>query len=542
MNAPEEKTHLWLCDLVFMVFAALYALLALDGIAVISGQGVLMDSDLETYAQAMAQGIHPEYYLNDPVLNSNSPAVDIRNLERLVATLLMPGNNAAIGLLRAGALAIFVFYCGWYMLGRWLFSRPALAALLSVLCGITIWIEYGTFWGINHSDPIPRVYFAAIFPLLLLVALAAIRHPKFRPLAMFLTGLTIWVHGVSALNCGAMFFVSFVFFKPGNSSLGAHVSGLAFCLAAFFAPVLFFLWPSLMQDKHFSQEDLAVFRELFDLRWVNDYSNSEERLMRLMTSPNPFSLLALGGIFAWLVTVFMGNKREKILALACPAFILALALVVLFSFAESRYASSLGRLSMGHELVRGIRFLVPLSLLMIVGAVRIMLPRFIIRPGVCCVVALLAIFTIDRQYVAAQYALSQRTGISLPLASQGAELAAEGEKRRLFLEKIRETVPMGETIFSEDEDMAIRYHAHRPLAHAFKDGYIHFYNKDLAGSKKWLELEKILAEKPDGLIKAWLFSQAPWLLCKASTDRSLLLEHGTIVLELNGWLLVKKDK
>lgn len=541
MNAPEKKTYLWWCDLVFMIFAALYALLALDGITVISGQGVLIDSDLETYAQAMAHSLNPEYYLNDPVLNSNSPAVDIRNLERLVATLLMPGDYAAIGLLRAGALAIFIFYCGWYMLGRWLFGRPALAALLSVLCGITIWIEYGTFWGINHSDPIPRVYFAAIFPLILLFALAAIRNTKLRPLVMFLTGLTIWVHGVSALNCGAMFFVAFVFFKPKDSSLAAHVSGLSFCLVAFFAPVLIFLWPSLMQGKNFSQEELAVFRELFDLRWANDYSSAEERLARLMTSANPFSLLALGGFFAWLVTAYLGNQREKTLALACPAFILALGLVVLFSFVESRYAASLGRLSMGHELVRGIRFLVPLSLLLIVGAIRIMSPRFIIRPGVCCVIALLAIFTIDRQYLAAQYALSQRTGVSLPLAANGASLAAEGEKRRLFLEKIAATVPQGEAIFSEDEDMAIRYHAHRPLAHAFKDGYIHFYNKDLAGSKKWLELEKILAEKPDGLIKAWIFSQAPWLLCRASTDRNLLLEHGKIALELDGWLLVKKS-
>lgn len=244
MIQPEKTSHIWLCDLVFMVFSALYALLALEGVIAISGHGVHMDSDLATYAQAMTHALHPGFFASDPVLNSNSPAVDISNLERLVATLLMPGDNVAVGLFRAGAVAIFIFYCGWYILGRWLFKSPALSALLSVLCGITIWIEFGTFWGINHSDPIPRVYFAAIFPLLLLFALAAIKHAKFRPAAMFLTGLSIWVHGVSALNCGAMFFVAFALSKPGETGPGAHMAGLALCLFSFFLPVLCFLWPA----------------------------------------------------------------------------------------------------------------------------------------------------------------------------------------------------------------------------------------------------------------------------------------------------------
>ena len=178
---------------------------------------------------------------------------------------------------------------------------------------------------------------------------------------------------------------------------------------------------------------------------------------------------------------------------------------------------------------------------MIVAAVRIILPRIVIRPGVCCVIALVAIFTVDRQYVAAQYALGQKTGIALPLAEGAKDMAENAEKRAKFLEKIEGTVPKGQAIFSEDEDMAIRYIALRPLAHAFKDGYIHFYNKDLAGSKKWLELERLLAEKPNGLIKAWLFSGAPWLLCRNTTDRKLLDEHGKIELELDGWLLVKKN-
>ena len=178
-----------------MVFSALYALLALEGVIAISGHGVHMDSDLATYAQAMTHALHPGFFASDPVLNSNSPAVDISNLERLVATLLMPGDNVAVGLSGQALWPSSFFTAAGTYWGRWLFKSPALSALLSVLCGITIWIEFGTFWGINHSDPIPRVYFAAIFPLLLLFALAAIKHAKFRPATMFLTGLSIWFMG-----------------------------------------------------------------------------------------------------------------------------------------------------------------------------------------------------------------------------------------------------------------------------------------------------------------------------------------------------------
>lgn len=529
-----------MCDLAFFSLAALYAWLVMRGIVEISASGAIMDGDLATYAQALAHAIHPENFAQDPVLRASSPGVDISNLQSWVARLLTRDGNVSLALLLSGAVGIFIFYSGWYILGRRLFTSPALAAILAVTCGITVWIEYGTFWGVNHSDPVPRVYFAAIFPLLLLVAFMAARKPVLRPAAMLLTGLSMWAHGVSALNCGAMFFMLFAFTRPKGASLAGHLAGLSLSLAAFLAPVAVFLWPSFSGARHFDATELAIFGQLFDIRWQGDYSDSPRRLWRLLSTANAWSILLLAGLCAWPLAIMKGNENEKFFTRACPFFLLAILAVAFFCFAESAWSAKFGRLAMGHELVRGIRFLVPLSLTLIIIAGHILVPRLLVAPSVCLGIMLALVFTVDRQYMAAQYAFGKWLGISMPLARKAEEERARAEKRRQLLEEIEKTVPAGESIFDEEEDLAIRHFALRPLAHAFKDGYIYYYNKDAQGAQKWLEMENLRRQKPDGLARAWLASGAPWLLCKSGPAREELEKYGSIERELDGWLLIKR--
>lgn len=540
MPMLRKNSALFLCDLAFFCAAAFYAWLAMRGIAVISANGAVMDSDLDAYAEALAHILHPDIFGSDPVLSDWSPAVDLNTLQGFIAHLLVVDDNASLPFLRSGAIAIFLFYCGWYILGRWLFKRPSLAAVLAVVCGVTVWIEYGTFWGVNHSDPVPRVYFGAIFPLLALLALTAARRPLLRPAVMLLTGLSMWVHGVSALNCGAMFFVLFAVTRQKGAPLARHLAGLALSLAAFLAPVMVFLWPSFSGGRHFDGGELAVFAQLFDIRWQDDYSNSPQRLWHLLTTANAWSILGLAGICVWPLAMAKGNGNEKFFARACPAFLVGILAVAFFCFAESAYSAKFGRLAMGHELVRGIRFLVPLSITLIVIACHILVPRLLVTPCACVAIILVLIFTVDRQYVAAQYAFGKWLGISLPLSDRGEKERASAEKRRWLLEEIEKTVPVGESVFAEDEDRAIRHFARRPLAHAFKDGCVYYYNKDVEGARKWLAMEILRRQKPDGLVRAWLASGAPWLLCESGADREQLEKYGAVTRELDGWLLVRR--
>lgn len=525
----------WPWDLLFLALAALYAWLAMDGILPLSGCGAQLDSDLQTYAQGMAGAAHPELFSSDPVLHAASAANSIQNLERWLGSWLAPPGEWAIGLLRAGAAAIFTFYAGWYMLGRWLFGAPSLAALLSVACGITVWVGWGTFWGITHSDPVPRVFFCAAMPLLLWLGMLGARRAALRPIAMLACGLAIWIHGISALNCGAMLFMAFLLIRAPGQSLGSHALNLCACLGAFFAPVLAFLWPSLSQGGRFSADDLAIFRELFNLRWREDYSGFGARLLGFFSPKNAAFPILAGGLIGWIVAILKGSGREKLLARMAPCFLAALLLVAGFSWLEGQWAPGLGRLRMGHELPRGLRLLIPIAWMLAVGGIGALFGKWPRRLALICLLVAVAMLSQDRQYAAAQLAISQRTGLPLPLAQGGEEGAS---LRRLF-EAVKRIVPEGEAIYCPEDAMQTRYIALRPLAHSFKDGYVHFYNKDVERSAKWLELEKLARGAPHGWLKAWQASGAPWLLCRA--DEAGLFRPDQIKLSQAGWLLVRAD-
>lgn len=536
----QRANHNVLCDALFLLAAAAFAWLSLMGVIPISGGGVELDSDLQTYAQGMARVSNAESFATDPALYAATPGNSIPNLERILGTALAPDNDWGLGLLRAGALAIFIFYAGWYALGRWLYGSPALATLLALASGITVWVGWGTFWGISHSDPVPRVFFAAILPFLLWLALPAIKKPGLRPLAMFCCGAAIWIHGVSALNFGAMIFIAYLCLPAAGYTASAHARNLFYCLVAFFAPVLLFLWPELRNSRSFSQEELAIFHDLFELRWHEDYGRF---LQRLATFLNPggdaFPILA-GGFCSWIALLFMGSEREKLLCKAAPCFLLALVLVILFSWLETEISASLGRLPMGHELVRGLRLLIPVSWLLIVAGIGCLTGRIMRRVILCATFVALALFARDRQIMAAQYALAQMGGFRLPLVEKAEQSGKEARELRAVMDMVKENVPPGEAVYCPEDAMQVRYVALRPLAHSFKDGYLHFYNRDVERSKRWLELERLARSGPDGYLEAWQASGAPWLLCRETADKKALAAYGEIVSQLNGWLLVRK--
>lgn len=525
-----------LADAVFLLACALYAWLALNGVLVLSANGLDLDGDLQTYAQGMTRAAHPESFVLDPVLNRPTPANEIPNLQRWLGAALAPGEAWGAGLLRAGALAIFVFYAGWYFLGRYLFRLPAFAALLSILCGVTVWVGWGTFWGVTHSDPVPRVFFAALFPFLLILFYAGLKRPVLRPPALLLAGLAIWTHGVSALNCGAMFFLAYACLKPENYPWKRHFYNCCLCLAAFFLPVCVFLWPSLTQRSDFSPRDLETFRELFDLRWRKDYSDFWPRLARFFSPASQIFPLALAAIPAWFVGRLKGAPKIRELCASIPPFCVALALVALFCRFESVYAYNIGRPPMGHELIRGLKFLVPFAWLLIVAAFSTIAGKRSRRLALCAVIILVALFNVDRQYEAAQLFVSRQTGLILPLVAEAETRASKAAAHREALLALNEIVPENELVYGDD--MGVRYFARRPLVHSFKDGYAHFYNKDVKGAEKWLYFESALKEGASGEKRVLRETGVKWLLLSPEASKNDELDAKT-VWSKNGWKILE---
>lgn len=543
MPSPPVRSGVQAADMLFVLLAALYAFAIACGVPDMASGGADMDSDLSTYAFSMAGLAHPEYFANDPILRTLTPANSFWNLFQFVAGLLTPGSAYAVGLFRAGALTIFLGLCSAYALGRRLFSSPGLAAVLSLLFSLTIWVGWGTFWGLTHSDPIPRTLYAALWPVLLLVGLAGASRAALRPAAMFCVGLSVWVHGLNGLTFGGMLFCAYALMKPDILTWRGHALNLLLCLVCYFVPVVIFLRASLGQPQDFTADELATFRELFRLRWVRNYTETVEAipgyLFHYAFRP-PLFLLAACGAY---VTLRAGSERVRQLLRLYPGMLLGLACVVLFSWAESRYAAQYGRLPMGHELIRGLRFLIPLSWLLIVALLAPFWPRIPRLLRVAAVAGLacgLFLGNPDRQNVGAQHAVAQWTGLPLPYEQRARQWTAHSRLHREALDAVARLVPEGERVYSNSGDMGVRHIALRPLDHTFKDGSHPFYNKNIEAARLWLRFEQYHKAGELGYADAWMASDAPWLLTDRPQDRDALQALGNIVWENSGWLLLHK--
>ena len=543
--ARNRRGRNWAADALFVVLAALYAMAVAQGIVALSGHGAELDSDLSCYAFAMAGEHLPENFHGDPLLHEVTPANSLWNLQQFAAELLTPGDRYAVGLLLAGAFIIFAYLVGMYLLGRWLYGSPGPALILALLMSVTVWVGWGTFWGVTHSDPVPRTFFAGLWPFMLMGAVVAMRHAFWRPVAMLAAGLGMWVHGLGALNTGAMFFVAFFFCRPEGWSWTKHLGNLALCLVFFFVPVLTFLWPSLGQKQAFSPADIQMFYELFSQRWAKDYGRFAERLALFLSWGKPTFWILLAGFGSWLVVRRNGSPRLRQLAAMCPAFVLALALVSTFSWLESLLAPPMGRLPMAHEFVRGLRYLIPLAWIMLVGVLALFWPRMAawLRVGLCVLAVLLMLLCNgDRQNVAALYSIAEHTGLPMPYMSRAETFAVRAGSHREALLALKEKTAPGDTVFSNSGDLGVRYMAQRGLFLTFKDGYHPYYNKNPGQARQWLANEKLRLKSPAGYVDVWLKSGLPWLFCDRPEDRAMLEKYGNVVWENSGWLIVRRHE
>ena len=517
------------CDVLFVLCAALCSWASLQGIMDLSAAGVMLDSDLGTYAQGMAARAHPECFVNDVVLKNVTHHNSIWNVQTALASWLAPDGAYATGLLRSGAVGIFFYLVFWYGLGRFLFVHPSLALLLVAFQCITCWVGWGTFWGVFMDDPVPRVWFAGLWPLIVLGTLQALPRPQLRPLVLLACGLSVWVHSISALTAGAMTFLAFFLARDPKTSLARHLGLCLTGLVCFLGPVFCFLWPTLSDEHVLNSADLAVLSELFRLRYAADYHAPLATLGEFLHTyllQVPLIPLALAGL---VLAVRRGSPRLKGLAGLSLPFVLAMALVVAFSFAEGLWARQQGHMPLGHELVRGARFLIPLCWLAIVAGFACVCENrpMARRATALAAVAAVLVLAPDRQLLAGLQTVHLSS-----LNVHSATMHDYAERARLkeeALAALQASTQPGDMVFCNVPEAAIRYRALRGLVYSFKDGANAFYDRDPDRARQWLHYTALFRAEPAGYVTAWLESGTLWLLTSRMEDRDLLERYGTIV-------------
>lgn len=512
-----------IADILFACMSLLFSLAALKGTLQLSPLGAGIDTDLQNYAQILEAARYPAAFAADPIARLFVHDPGVPNLMTDLAGLFSSSANAAVAILKAGAIALWLHLLSWYALGRYLWGRASLATLLSLACSITFYWAYGTYWGATQAEPVPRVFFNSCLALFIGLALPALKSYGTRLLLAALLGASIFVHSVSALMAGAMFLTSFLLLpcqKEGSHfNFVRHLLQTLGCTLIYFVPVACFLsWRVPVAQP--SALDLALLEQVRALRFANNWQDVWGSLFAVLAQYTyKIPLLSVGVLFL----VFLLCKKDLLPRRIQPLPKLLLVLIIgvaagcLACFVEMQLAFALGRQPMSQEMLRGTRFLIPLCLLSITCLVNIgwrKLPRIV---AACAVVAgTLALFLLsqDRQVMAARYYLT-----SVCHLESEASALRDQQRNRLEVEAMQaidRLVPQNESIFAPDDTMAVRYIARHPLQAVHKDGNIIYYARDIALARTWLREQKMLAARPDNIISVWFESDARWLLVRKS--------------------------
>ena len=526
-------------DIAFVAVIAGYTLMGLWGVTLLSCDGLKISSDLCCYVQNIAGDLHRELFALDPLLATPTTANSIISLESTLAYMLQPNDDIVQGLLRAGAVGVFLHYLACYYLGRRILGAPQLAALFALLTGVTVWVSFGTYWGFGSGDITPRVFYAALFPLLLAATLPALDKPQLRPLILFASGCGMYLHSISSLVASCMLFTVFFFHRAKGDSLLRHAAWLLLSLVLWAVPTLLYLGSSIKSASHFSAHDLAVLQQVFDRRFIEDEGGLWHRLIGHLHYHSDSFLLVVGGIAGLIIVRRRGTPNMKRLASIIPTLFLGLCIALLISVAETHIAEALGRMPMGAELPRGIRFVVFLCWLMIICGFACFWQRAPRTAGIIAIAALVGVLVFDqgRWAYGVRFAVTQ--ALDLPQPAKVRERLQRGAKYAEALQAVQQLVPQDAPLFAEPDAMAVRYRLYRPLAYAFKDGSSYLYSQDAQGAARWLDLTTI--RDTQGLTAAWLASGAQWILCGTASEREHIAQQGTILWSNDRWFIAQRN-
>ena len=534
----------FLADCFFCLLAGLFCFFALHGTLEMNPRAVNIDSDLQWYAQILETALHPEAFTADPVASLLPQDPGVPNLLTDLASWLGPTDHAPTNLLYVGSLAIFLHFLAYYALGRWLFGAPSLAAMLSLLMSVTVYWAYGTFWGNLHSDPVPRIFFAVLWPLMMALACLSVQRTVLRPLVLFLTGCAINVHTVSTLMFGPMLLMGFALLPQGQP-WGRHVKTWLLGALCYLLPVAIYIWwllGGLLSEAH----DEALFAQVRAFRFAKDFQNLWLSLRDILANYTLIQPVLPAGALCWWLAWRNRTKlpeRVRSLLLLAPGMVLGMAGMCVLCALEIWLATRLGRNNFSQEILRGTRFLVPLSWLMVASALLLVwrkLPE-LLRGGVALSFALcLCLFAQDKQVLAARHYVAVATGATRLDTDEGQKMAKDGALQMEALTALQKSIRPGELVFSDSEFMAVRYAAHCPMAPGFKDGNIIYYAKEPAIARRWVAMQRIIATSPQGWISVWRDGEAPLLLTRRVDCRDELLRLGDLLFENSSYLLLRR--
>lgn len=369
---------------------------------------------------------------------------------------------------------VFAIGVGFYWLGRRVFGRRAWALLFAVANLAPVWLDLGEFWG-PYKDALPRVGFQAALPWLWWLALSEAPGRRRAVLAMGCAGALFYVHPVSAPAWGVAIGLGLCGDRATGRSWRDHLGDLASGALAFALASAPFVWryvgaeSSPVPPEQAAQIVAAVRRHLF-AHYFDAFSvlvAFAEKLQGLKGAAFVAAAISLAAL-GW------RGGRERRLATRIALWSLGIAAVALALPAlDQALARSQGRMPLQVDLVRNLRYFVPLVLLALFAGCAALYDTLLrqnaqrSRIAAAALLALGVSFTLAwARFRPAPEVRSALQGLShAPRLCWNPNWPVEAEA----IEAIRQHTRRGDRLLDISQSLPIRYGAERALVHSRRD-------------------------------------------------------------------------
>lgn len=473
-----------------LFFLAIAIFLTLGRVGTAFDSFALLNPDLGVYASFAAAQDDPGLFTNDPFLsdekNTNSYNMVYIPLIKALKTVFGNYGTACAFLL---PFFIFIHLLGYYVLGLSIFKNPWAGLFVALLISAPIQTYYD-FWGLI-LDALPRFLYQAVLPFLMALAILRGSNPKWWIVIMAGVGLLNYIHPLSTPTWTIAFAFALWVSAPDVAFWSkVRMLGLAMVvLVVILLPFLMNYVGSTVTETndvaHYAQTS-AILQERFSAMSTNSLSEIFQKFF-IGERGGAFDLTwYLVCILAWLGVIYVLLFHEipgrypyvrQISAWMAGIFVGSGVLPAL----EQAVFNYLGRIPPEFELSRTFRYMVPLMLLAVFSALWIarqeLSKKNILSPTLARNFFLIISFLLllawgirgavqrtEFRKVARQNVLCWRQmQIVCPLPQDRMDFIG-------VLDAVREKTPRGARIFSEEQDVAIRYYALRPLVYTYKDG------------------------------------------------------------------------
>ena len=554
----------YLSDLAFVLFALVFALMVHHtSLSPASGGTRYIDSDAQQLVAFAAALDHPEAFARDPLLADATTFGWYKSLHVPLIRWLAKGKDYGLAYAKLTGIHQFVHLVGFYLLGLCCIRQRWLAACFAVVVSLEFWFGWGAFWGsLRAAVPLPGVTYTALLSLFCALMLAVRRRWQFWPLLFLGMGTLVHVHAISALAMGFAMWLGLWHFKPEDCTrthylLYMLLTGICFLLPATPFIVNYLGYFVTGKLNKLSPEDMLFLRTVAEYRIAHTYTQFGPQLrdfiIQMLTQP-PLLPLALFGVWA---TYQYGNDKERDLLPMLGLWTLGIVLIVVAYALDQEIAHRLGRLPVGGELVRDIRFLPFFCFLMAFMGVSIYWDTGILQAHFSWARRIPAVLTtLCLVLFLLQGTVQSLLFHVLPLSAEQAATHARERANGELIRTIGELTPLGAKIFLESGDYLVRYAGLRNLAFSHKDGAILLYGKNVPGLKDWylmaLELGNPdnlglvnkdkpprVASKPETVLACARKTDSDYLVATAPANLPMLQKAGEIIWNNSHYVMLR---